>query len=62
MKYEDQTWRSLSATDTLIVHEICMMSAEILEKVDEIFRACTNEAGQHKPFGGKNVLLFGDLH
>ena len=62
MKYEDQTWRSLSTAGSLIVDEISIMSAEILERVDEIFRACTNKAGQHKPFGGKNVFLFCNLH
>ena len=39
-----------------------MMSAEILEKVDEVCRACTNEAGQDKAFGGKETFCFGDLH
>ena len=62
IKYDDQTWRSITATDTLIVDEVSMMSAELFEKTDEIFRACTEEDKQDKPFGWKNILLFGDLH
>ena len=52
----------ITATDTLIVDEVYMMSAELFKKTDEIFRACTEEDKQDKPFGGKNILLFGDLH
>ena len=62
IKYDDQTWRSITATDTLIVDEVSMLSAESFKKTDEIFRACTEEDKQDKPFQGKNILLFGDLH
>ena len=61
IKYGDQTWRSINSTDTLIVDEVSMIPAEILEKVDEIFRACAEGSSQGKPLCGKNVLLFGDL-
>ena len=30
IKYDDQIWRSVAATDTLIVNEVSMMPAEIL--------------------------------
>ena len=52
----------MAATDTLIIDEVSMTPAEMLEKVDEIFRACAESSGKDKPFGGKNVLLFGDLY
>ena len=34
----------------------------MLEKVDEIFRACAKHSGQNKLFGGKIVSLFGHLY
>ena len=62
INYQDQTWRSIASTDTLICDEISMMSAELLEKLNEIFTACPEGENQAKPFGGKNVMLFGDLY
>ena len=40
INYQDQTWRSIASTDTLICDEISMMSAKLLEKLNEIFTAC----------------------
>ena len=55
-------WRTIASIDTLICDEVSMMSAELLEKINEIFSACAHQENQNKPFGGKNVLLFGDLY
>ena len=62
INYQDQTWRSTASTDTLICDEISMMSAELQEKLNEIFTACAEGENQAKPFGGENVILSGDLY
>ncbi len=59
MTYKDQIWRRISTITTLIVDESSMMSAELLEKTEEICSECC-EKSTDKPFGGKNILLFGD--
>jgi hypothetical protein len=38
-----------------------MMSGELLEKVDQICRQTAQGSLKMKPFGGKHVILFGDL-
>ena len=62
INYQDQMWRTIASIDTLICDEVSMMSAELLEKINEIFSACAHQENQNKPFGGKNILLFGDLY
>ena len=62
INYQDQTWRSIASPDTIICDEASMLSAEILENLNEICTACVEGDNQAKPFGGKNILLFGDLY
>ena len=62
INYQDQTWRSIASTDTIICDEASMLSAELTEKFSEICIACAEGDNQSKPFGGKNILLFGDLY
>ena len=62
INYQDQTWKSIASTDTVICDEASMISAELLEKLNEICIACSEGDNQIKSFGGKNILLFGDLY
>lgn len=49
----------LKNMDVLIIDEISMVSADIFDKIDKILRiVCKKE---DRPFGGKQVLVFGDL-
>ncbi len=59
MTYKDQNWRRIAAVNTLIIDETSLMSAELLEKAEEICSECC-EKPSNKLFGGKNVFLFGD--
>ena len=56
-----QTWHSIASTQAIIIDEVSMMSGELLEKVDEICRQTAQGSLKMKPFGGKHVILFGDL-
>lgn len=46
-------------TDLLVIDEISMMTAELLDKLDEIAKKVKSN---RKPFGGMQVLLVGDFH
>ncbi len=48
----------LKRIDTLVIDEISMVRADILDAVSERFQeACNNKL----PFGGKQVIMFGDM-
>ncbi len=44
--------------DTLIIDEASMLRADLLDAMDHILRISTHN---QEPFGGKQVILFGDL-
>ena len=46
--------------DVLIIDEISMVRADLLDAVDEALRLNTNRIGV--PFGGKTLVLVGDMH
>ena len=48
----------LKEVDTIIIDEVSMVRADTFEKIDKILRAITKK---EKPFGGKQMVLFGDL-
>lgn len=49
----------LKRIDTLVIDEISMVRADLLDAIDERFRkACNNDM----PFGGKQVIMFGDCY
>ncbi|QWO71653.1 helicase 2 [Orgyia pseudotsugata single capsid nuclopolyhedrovirus] len=51
---------SLKVPHCLILDEISMIPGQMLDKIDEILkRACKND---EKPFGGVNLVVFGDLY
>ena len=59
--YRDQTWSAIACTDVIIIDEVSMMSAELLETLDLICREVSGSSSS-KPFGGKSIILFGDLY
>jgi hypothetical protein len=61
LSYQDQSWHSIASTQAIIIDEVSLMSGELLEKVDEICRQSAQGSLKIKPFGGKHVILFGDL-
>lgn len=48
----------LKSIDTLIIDEISMVRVDIFEKIEWILRIAN---GNDRPFGGKQIILFGDL-
>ena len=56
--YQDRELRKLlQAMDVLIIDEISMVSADLLDGID---RALKEARGRRDPFGGVQVVLFGD--
>jgi ATP-dependent DNA helicase PIF1 len=51
--------KSLKALNTLIIDEISMMSNELIELIDELFKMIKSNI---LPFGGIQVILVGDFH
>ena len=51
--------RVIESFDTLIIDECSMLRADLLDAVDYILRI---SAGSQRPFGGKQLILCGDLY
>lgn len=49
---------ALKTVSTIIIDEISMVRADTFDKIDRILRVVNNN---NLPFGGKQILLFGDL-
>ena len=50
--------RTVDALETIIIDEASMLRADLLDAMDHILRLSTR---QNVPFGGKQIILFGDL-
>ena len=48
----------IRSLDLLIIDEISMVRADVLDAIDEVLRRFKN---RHKPFGGVQLLMIGDL-
>lgn len=48
----------LKRVDTIVIDEISMVRADIFDKIDKILRVLNKN---EKPFGGKQIIVFGDL-
>lgn len=55
---ENRLYPLLSAVETLVVDEISMVRADLLDEMDRRMRGAKGEA--RLPFGGARLLLFGD--
>jgi hypothetical protein len=49
----------IKSVDLLIIDEISMVRSDMLDAIDEVLRRYKN---RHKPFGGVQLLMIGDLH
>ncbi len=54
----DRLAKQISGTDVLIIDEISMLDASVLEMVDEVCKSIRRSA---EPFGGLQVVLVGDF-
>ncbi len=50
--------RTVESLETIIIDEASMLRADLLDAIDHILRISTREDA---PFGGKQLILFGDL-
>lgn len=51
--------RVIQSLDLLVIDEISMVRADLLDGIDDVLRRYKN---RHKPFGGVQLLMIGDLH
>ena len=58
IRRNQKSMRNWLCTDLLIIDEVSMMTAELLDKLNEIGKKVR---GNRKPFGGIQVLLVGDF-
>ncbi|MGW8482765.1 ATP-dependent DNA helicase [Microbacterium sp. NPDC055903] len=54
----DATRRILNAIETLVIDEISMVNADLMDAMDRALRQARGRRGQ--PFGGVQVVMFGD--
>ncbi|WP_421921261.1 helix-turn-helix domain-containing protein [Marinifilum sp.] len=57
-KYRKEKINLIKSLDLLIIDEISMVRADLLDGIDEVLRKFKN---QNLPFGGAQVLMIGDL-
>ena len=50
--------RTVEALETIIIDEASMLRADVLDAIDHILKKSTRD---DRPFGGKQLILFGDL-
>ena len=59
LKYSGETTKLLRETELIIIDEISMVRADIIDFIDKVLRIyCRN---MREPFGGKQLLLVGDI-
>ena len=65
MQPGNHSFQKLLKTNVIIIDEISMLNADILESIDLKCRQCTKNIEGNRdfvlPFGGKLIILFGDL-
>ena len=58
-KFSNEKIKAIKAIDILVIDEISMVRADILDAIDEVLRRYRN---RNLPFGGVQLLMIGDLH
>jgi len=58
-KFNREKINLIKCIDLLVIDEISMVRADVLDSVDEVLRQYRNH---YKPFGGVQLLMIGDLH
>ena len=60
MKYTKRFIKMLRELELIIIDEISMVRADVIDFIDKILRHyCRKKA--HLPFGGKQILMVGDV-
>lgn len=59
MKYSREHQKLIRSLDLIIIDEISMVRADIIDFMDKLLRVYTGQ--RHEPFGGKQLLLVGDI-
>lgn len=60
LKYNSEKRKLLRATELIIIDEISMVRADIIDFIDKVLRIYNNN--MREPFGGKQLLLVGDVY
>lgn len=58
-KFSGEKIKAIKAIDILVIDEISMVRADILDAIDDVLRRYRN---RNLPFGGVQLLMIGDLH
>jgi hypothetical protein len=58
-KFSSDKIRTIKSIDLLVIDEISMVRADLLDAIDEVLRRYKNA---YEPFGGVQLLMIGDLH
>ncbi len=58
LEQSDATRRILGAIDTLVIDEVSMVNADLMDAIDRSLRQARARRGE--PFGGVQVIMFGD--
>ncbi len=58
-KFTREKIRLIQSLDLLVIDEISMVRADVLDGIDEVLRRFKNP---YQPFGGVQLLMIGDLH
>lgn len=58
-RFSKQKIKLIKSLDLLIIDEISMVRADLLDAIDDVLRRYKD---RHKPFGGLQLLMIGDLH
>lgn len=58
-KFSREKIRLIQSLDLLVIDEISMVRADLLDGIDEVLRRYKDH---YKPFGGVQLLMIGDLH
>ncbi|MFB8386315.1 ATP-dependent RecD-like DNA helicase [Microbacterium sp. NPDC055910] len=57
-KQTDATRKILNAIETLVIDEISMVNADLMDAIDRSLRLARGR--RHEPFGGVQIVMFGD--
>ena len=58
-RFSGEKIRLLQSLDLLVIDEISMVRADVLDGIDDVLRRYKD---RYKPFGGVQLLMIGDLH
>lgn len=58
-RFSGEKKRLIQSLDLLVIDEISMVRADVLDGIDEVLRRYKD---RNKPFGGVQLLMIGDLH